>query len=67
MADPLNPIPARSGATRRTALGLLLGTPLLGACAGVQPSLTSGFGGPAAPAGPALEPQAVGKGRKSVV
>ena len=29
-----------SGATRRTALGLILGAPLLGACAGVQQSLS---------------------------
>lgn len=66
MADTFTPLPARSGSTRRTALGLLLGTPLLGACAGVQQSLTSGFGGPATPAGPAQEPQAVGKGQVKV-
>src|SRR5204863_2092227 len=30
-----------SGATRRTAVGLILGAPLLGACAGVQQSLNS--------------------------
>jgi hypothetical protein len=29
-----------SGATRRTAVGLILGAPLLGACAGVQQSLS---------------------------
>jgi ABC-type branched-subunit amino acid transport system substrate-binding protein len=66
MADPFNPIKARSGSTRRTALGLLLGTPLLSACAGVQQSLTSGFGDSAAPAGPAQQPQAVGKGKVKV-
>ena len=66
MADPLNPIPACSGATRRTALGLLFGAPLLGACAGVQQSLTSGFGGPATPAGPAQQPLAVGTGQVKV-
>ena len=66
MADPFIPITPRMGATRRTALGLLLGTPLLGACAGVQPSLTSGFGGPATPAGPAQQPLAVGTGQVKV-
>lgn len=66
MADPLNSIPARSGSTRRTALGLLLGTPLLGACAGVQQSLTSNFGDSTTPAGPAQQPQSVGKGQVKV-
>ena len=66
MADPFIPRTPRMGATRRTALGLLLGTPLLGACAGVQQSLTSGFGGPATPAGPAQQPLAVGTGQVKV-
>ena len=30
-----------SGATRRTAVGLILGAPLLGACAGMQQGLGS--------------------------
>ncbi|HEY8335909.1 MAG TPA: penicillin-binding protein activator [Tardiphaga sp.] len=66
MAGPFNPRFGRPGSTRRTALGLILGAPLLGACAGVQQSLTNGFGGPATPAGPAQEPQAVGKGQVKV-
>uniref|UniRef100_UPI0025DF39B8 penicillin-binding protein activator n=1 Tax=Tardiphaga sp. TaxID=1926292 RepID=UPI0025DF39B8 len=63
MADPINPYLPRTGTTRRTALGLLLGAPLLGACAGGQ----TPFGnGPAAPAGPAQQPQAVGTGQVKV-
>ena len=52
------------GATRRTAIGLVLGTPLLAACSGVQQSLSSfssPFGSPG-PAGPPQLPQAVGNG-----
>ncbi|MET0877926.1 MAG: penicillin-binding protein activator [Tardiphaga sp.] len=67
MADPLNPENRRTGATRRTAVGLLLGTPLLSACAGVQQTLTNNFGsGPATPAGPAQQPLAVGTGQVKV-
>jgi hypothetical protein len=60
-----------SGATRRTAVGLILGAPLLGACAGVQQSLSQ-FSTPfssqsaAGPAGPPQEPLAVGKGQVKV-
>ena len=53
-----------SGATRRTAVGLVLGAPLLAACSGVQQSLSSfssPFGSPG-PAGPPQLPQAVGNG-----
>jgi hypothetical protein len=52
-----------AGATRRTAIGLILGAPLLGACAGVQQSLSQ-FSNPfssssSQPApGPAGQPQA---------
>ena len=59
--------PAKSrlpGATRRTAVGLVLGAPLLAACSGVQQSLSSfssPFGSPG-PAGPPQLPQAVGNG-----
>ncbi len=52
------------GATRRTALGLVLGAPLLAACSGVQQGLSSfssPFGSPG-PAGPPQLPQAVGNG-----
>jgi ABC-type branched-subunit amino acid transport system substrate-binding protein len=63
-----------AGATRRTAVGLILGAPLLGACAGVQQSLSqfsnpfssSQSGPPAGPAGPAQQPQAVGNGQVKV-
>jgi hypothetical protein len=61
-----------SGATRRTAIGLILGAPLLGACAGVQQSLSS-FSSPfsspqpaAGPAGPQQQPLAVGNGQVKV-
>jgi ABC-type branched-subunit amino acid transport system substrate-binding protein len=64
--------PPKSGSTRRTAVGLILGAPLLGACAGVQQSLSSfsnPFGSsqqPAVPAGPAQQPLAVGTGQVKV-
>src|SRR4051794_28405288 len=59
-----------SGTTRRTAVGLILGAPLLGACAGVQQSLSQ-FSSPsnsqaAAPAGTPQEPLAVGNGQVKV-
>ncbi|MBX9647146.1 MAG: penicillin-binding protein activator [Xanthobacteraceae bacterium] len=61
-----------SGATRRTALGLILGAPLLGACAGVQQSLGQ-FSNPfsssqpdAGPAGPQQQPLSVGTGQVKV-
>lgn len=72
MADPFDPKAARPGATRRTAvkagLGLLLGSPLLAACSGLQQTLTNNYStGPAneqppGPAGPAQQPQAIGTG-----
>ena len=52
-----------SGATRRTALGLILGAPLLGACAGGAGSL---FNSQAGPSGPAEQPAAVGTGHVKV-
>jgi Periplasmic binding protein len=60
-----------AGATRRTAVGLILGAPLLGACAGVQQSLgqfsSSSQSAPVAgPAGPAQQPLAVGNGQVKV-
>jgi ABC-type branched-subunit amino acid transport system substrate-binding protein len=63
MVGPPDPkfLPAKArlpGATRRTALGLVLGAPLLAACSGVQQSLST-FG---SPAGPPQQPQAVGNG-----
>ena len=64
---PARYLPAESrlpGATRRTAIGLILGAPLLAACSGVQQSLSS-FSSPFSspdPAGPPQLPQAVGNG-----
>jgi len=77
MAGPLEPKsrslePKSSGATRRTAVGLVLGAPLLGACAGMQQSLgqfSNPFSGPqpeAGPAGPPQQPLAVGTGQVKV-
>jgi ABC-type branched-subunit amino acid transport system substrate-binding protein len=61
-----------SGATRRTAVGLILGAPLLGACAGMQQSMSS-FSNPFSsqqpapgPAGPQQQPLAVGNGQVKV-
>ena len=59
-------------ASRRTAVGLILGAPLLSACAGMQQSLnqfSNPFASPgpsAGPAGPAQQPQAVGNGQVKV-
>ena len=47
--------PRASGATRRTALGLILGAPLLGACSGSLSQFTSPFG--ASTPGPSGSPQ----------
>jgi ABC-type branched-subunit amino acid transport system substrate-binding protein len=73
MVGPRDPKSQPSGATRRTAIGLVLGAPLLGACAGVQQSLSS-FSNPFSsnsppppgPAGPAQQPLAVGNGQVKV-
>jgi ABC-type branched-subunit amino acid transport system substrate-binding protein len=60
-----------SKTTRRTALGLVLGAPLLSACSGVQQTLSqfsSPFGGnsQSAPAGPPQQPISVGSGSVKV-
>lgn len=62
-----------AAATRRAAVGFILGAPLLGACAGVQQSLSqfsnpfSSQSGPApGPAGPQQQPMAVGNGQVKV-
>src|SRR4051794_31150167 len=68
MARPPTASSASSGTTRRTAVGLILGAPLLGACSGVQQSLssfTSPFGSSEAP-GPQQQPLAVGTGQVKV-
>ena len=68
MVGPIDPKIPNSGATRRAAVGLILGAPLLGACAGVQSALTNPFAsnGGDKPAGPAQQPQAVGTGQVKV-
>jgi len=69
MADPFDPKFISRGATRRTALGLLLGAPLLSACSGFQQTLTNNYSTnspgeppPSAPAGPPQQGQAIGAG-----
>src|SRR3954447_21500063 len=61
MVGPLNRKPPPSGATRRTAVGLILGAPLLGACSSVQQSFSQ-FGG-SQDAGAQQQPLAVGNGQ----
>jgi ABC-type branched-subunit amino acid transport system substrate-binding protein len=77
MVGPLNrkfqpSRPPSWGATRRTAVGLILGAPLLGACASVQQGFSQ-FSNPfgssqpeAGPAGPQQQPLAVGTGQVKV-
>src|SRR6201747_925547 len=70
MAGPHNPKSGPPGAPRRTAVGLILGAPLLGACSSVQQSLSS-FSNPFSssepgPAGPQQQPLAVGSGQVKV-
>ena len=67
MAGPHNRMSPPSGTTRRTALGLIVGAPLLSACSGVQQSLNQ-FSTPEAgpPAGPQQQPQAIGTGQVKV-
>ncbi|MCC8978650.1 penicillin-binding protein activator [Bradyrhizobium acaciae] len=57
-----------SGTTRRTALGLIVGAPLLTACSGIQQSLSQfSSGSPeGGPAGPQQQPQAVGTGQVKI-
>ena len=71
MTDPLKPTPHRPGTTRRAALGLVIGAPLLSACAGAQQTLTDNFSNPfgsspPAPSGPPQQPVAVGTGQVKV-
>lgn len=79
MVDPFNPEASpsgpdsqgsqRLGATRRTVIGLVLGAPLLSACAGVQQSFSQFSGSsqpPAAPAGPPQQPMVAGNGQVKV-
>ncbi|MBR1146367.1 penicillin-binding protein activator [Bradyrhizobium sp. AUGA SZCCT0431] len=72
MVGPVIRKPQPSGATRRTAVGLILGAPLLGACSSVQQSFgqfSNPFSSPqpeAGPAGPQQQPLAVGTGQVKV-
>jgi ABC-type branched-subunit amino acid transport system substrate-binding protein len=72
MVGPLNRKPGSSGpqqpsgATRRTALGLILGAPLLGACSGMQQTFSQFGSQPDAAAGPQQQPLAVGTGQVKV-
>ena len=72
MVGPLNrkpgsPDPRLSGPTRRTAVGLILGAPLLGACSGRPVPTRSARPQPdAGPAGPPQQPLAVGTGQVKV-
>ena len=73
MLGPLDPKSPPAKSTRRTAVGLILGAPLLGACANVQQSLSqfsnpfSSQPGPGpGPGGPPQQPVAVGSGQVKV-
>jgi hypothetical protein len=74
MVGPLKPDTEHSkslpsGPTRRAAVGLILGSPLLGACAGVQQSLSqfsSPFGSQPDPAAPSQQPLVAGTGQVKV-
>jgi ABC-type branched-subunit amino acid transport system substrate-binding protein len=67
MVGPLDRKSQPAGATRRSAIGLILGAPLLGACAGMSSFSNQFSSGPdAGPAGPPQQPQAVGTGHVKV-
>src|SRR6201994_3748004 len=73
MVGPLKPgntsgpkSPKPQATTRRTAIGLVLGAPLLAACAGVQQSLSQFGSSSSAPAGPAQQPLVAGNGQVKV-
>jgi ABC-type branched-subunit amino acid transport system substrate-binding protein len=67
-SQPVKALSAKSSrTTRRTALGLILGAPMLGACSNVQQSLSQ-FSSPfsSEPAGAPQQPIAVGTGQVKV-
>lgn len=64
MVAPFTPKPPRIGATRRSAVGLILGAPLVAGCAGS--GMQSPFSGGEQPAGPPQQPAAVGSGQVKV-
>src|SRR6201995_4721927 len=63
---PSGQSPKPQTTTRRTAIGLVLGAPLLSACAGVQQSLSQFGSSSSAPAGPAQQPLVAGNGQVKV-
>jgi ABC-type branched-subunit amino acid transport system substrate-binding protein len=65
MKRPENRRSSSPGTTRRTALGLILGAPLLCACSGVQQSLSQ-FSFNSQPGGPPQQPQVAGNGQIKV-
>jgi hypothetical protein len=70
MDDPFESKPRSGGATRRSALGLILGAPLVAGCAGMQSPFpntqSSGLEQAPVPAGPPQQPSAVGSGQVKV-
>jgi len=66
MTGPFDPKDMPPAATRRTAIGLILGAPLLGACASVQQTFSQFGSQPEGPAGPPQEAVAVGTGQIKV-
>ncbi|MCF2521263.1 penicillin-binding protein activator [Bradyrhizobium sp. G127] len=65
MAPPFNSEPQRTGATRRSAVGLILGAPLVAGCAGSPFGGGGPFGGDQS-AGPQQQPSALGSGQVKV-
>ena len=66
MVAPFNSKPRRAGATRRSAVGLILGAPLVAGCAGSPFGGSTPFGGGDQPAGPQQQPSALGSGQVKV-
>ena len=65
MTVPTHPPKASLLTTRRSAVGLILGAPLLAGCAGMS-GLTGNDQPPPGPSGPPQEAVAVGKGQVKV-
>lgn len=67
MLGPMNPN-NRSVTSRRAAIGLILGAPLLAGCSGIQQSLTNPFSTDPqpGPGGPPQQPAAIGTGQVKV-
>ena len=65
MVAPFISKPPRTGRTRRSAVGLILGAPLVAGCAGSPFGGSNPFGGDQ-PAGPQQQPSALGSGQVKV-